>query len=164
MNPLPIPDLLEEVLIKKTNDMFGVEMTEFVSSDIKNSQTTDGFIRSLIDQAGLLGIGKEQVSAFLRAQNISNGKIVKDTGVFGPREFYLSAPNGVMREKLKNAADLLYYLRVTSLTFPGAPRVELDGIADAVERNIDKHFAPGTNMDMEYMKLIGVEPVEEDQE
>jgi len=164
MNPLPIPDLLEEVLIKKTNDMFGVEMTEFVSSDIKNSQTTDGFIRSIIDQAGLIGIGKEQVGAFFRAQNISNGKIVKDTGVFGPREFYLSAPNRVMREKLKNAADLLFYLRVTSLTFPGAPRAELDGIADALERSIDKHFAKNTNMDMEYMKLIGVEPVEEDQE
>ena len=163
MNPLPIPDLLEEVLIKKTNDMFGVEMTEFVSSDIKNSQTTDGFIRSLLDQAGLIGIGIEQADGFKRAMDIKNGKIVKDTGVFGPKEFYLSAPNGVMREKLKNAADLLYYLRVTSLTFPGAPRAELDGIADAVERNIDKYFTVG-KMDMEYMKLIGVEPVEEDQE
>lgn len=163
MNPLPIFDLLEEVLIKKTNDMFGVEMTEFVSSDIKNSQTTDGFIRSLLDQAGLIGIGKQQYDAYDRATNIKNGMIIKDTGVFGPKEFYLTAPNGIMREKLKNAADLLYYLRVTSLTFPGAPRAELDGIADALERSIDKFFTGG-KMDMEYMKLIGVEPVEEDQE
>jgi len=163
MNPLPIPDILEEVFIRQANDMLGTDMTEFISSDIRNSETTDGTILALIDQAGLLGIAVEQYDGVKRAIKIKNGKIVKPLGVFGSEVGYLTAPNEAMRKRLKFSADVLFHLRWIALTLPGAPRAELDGIADALERNIDQEFTQGTP-DIEYMQLIGEIPEEEDQE
>lgn len=163
MNPIPVPDLLEEYLVKKVNDTFGTDMTEFISRDIEDSGTTDSRILSVIKNAGLVGITVEQADAFERAMKLKNkGIYTKFSGDLGKDiDYYLSAPNDPIRERLKTGVDILFFLRLLSLTLPGGPRAELKNIADGVERNIDMRFL-SSNPDPYYYRILGVQgPIEE---
>lgn len=162
MNPLPRVGLAEDGLAILANETLGTNISEFSSSDIDRSQTTNGFIRALSDNLGMASIGKQQYDALTTAAAIyDEGLYKKDLGDFGTQTYYLTAQTPKMREALKQASIDLYRLRLMALTLPGTPRADLDKIADGIERSIDKYFS-STTPDPKYLLLLEGGPMTEE--
>ena len=162
MNPLPRVGLAEDGLAILANETLGTNISEFSSSDIDRSQTTNGFIRALSDNLGMVSIGKQQYDAVKTAAAIyDEGLYKKDLGDFGTQTYYLTAQTPKMREALKQASIDLYRLRLMALTLPGTPRADLDKIADGIERSIDKYFS-STTPDPQYLLLLEGGPMTEE--
>ena len=156
MQPLALPDILEDLMIRELNEGLGTDISEFISADLKKSQTTDGWVNIISKNAGYYGIAFESADAMRRAYQLSNGYLVKSGGDFPDKQGYVTAVNGPMREDLQRATQLLFKLRVLSIIAPG-PRADIDKYADILERNIDKFFL-SSKPDLEYIKLTGDDP------
>lgn len=156
LQPLPIFDILEDLLIRELNDGLGTDISEFISADLKKSGTTDGIINMISKNAGYYGIAIESIDGIRRASQLKDGYLIKPSGAYPDKRGYVTAYNEPMREDVQKATQLLYKLRVLALVAPG-PRADIDKYADILERNIDEYFL-SSKPDLEYIRLTGNDP------
>lgn len=157
MNPLPTPDVFEDILADGFNSMWGEDVaTEYISKDLEKANTLEGVIAFVAEKSGLASIGLEQANSLLRARNMAFDLEIRKYGgeVMPTVVEHLSAPTDAMREKLIGATQLLLITRWAALTLPAAPRADLDKFADKLERSIEKNFS-GSNRDEKMHEIKG---------
>lgn len=141
LNPLGNPNYAEGLATAAVNEVFDLDILEFVSSDFDRLGTGGGTLDVAISNAGVFGVGMQLYKNYVNAINLSKGYYIKDSGDNPQQKFYLDAPNNIMRKRLKVSTDILLALRTFSLALPKAPRAELDKIADILERSMYRNFA-----------------------
>lgn len=157
MNPLPVPDVFEDLLADGFNSMWGEDIaTEYISKDLEKANTLEGIIALVAEKSGLASIGLEQANALLRARNMAFDLEIKKYGgeVMPTVIEHLSAPTDPMREKLIGATQLLLITRWAALTLPAVPKADFDKFADKLERSIENNFS-GSSRDEKIHELKG---------
>ena len=124
----------------------------------------DNYLQLLAKKSGMASIAYEYGSRFLSSHNLrENGTFIINKGDFKNQEVYLTAPNDEMRQKIVNAVDFLYQLRIHSVMNPVAPRADLDKFADRLERTLEKHFTQ-SKPDGRLLRMMGKQgPLQENQ-
>lgn len=146
-NPFPIPQEGYDAAYIILNSMIGEDlMPEYLSRDVERAtQTIDDFLVSTLDNAGIVGVAKQQTENVQRAWTMfTNRSITKPlTGGTGqPQEKLLYAPNPAMDKILGQSINTLFAIRMMTLMGP-APRKDLNKLANKLERQIEKNFSVG---------------------
>jgi hypothetical protein len=158
LNPLPTTGFMNDMMAWSVNKIYGEDIArEFSSRGFNEPLDTDSGIDMFIKKAGILGIGLEVVERIRTSHQLrERGTVTTNKGDFKNVERYLSAPNDAMRQKLANAVDFLYQIRMHSIMNPIAPRADLDKYADKLERTIEKYFLQ-TKPDQNMQRIMGMQ-------
>ena len=120
----------------------------------------------ITSNAGMLSIGLDKYKDWTRAFSLSQqGKIFK----YNPMTPEGQIPVGVtgitpeIRNRLSQSADLLLYLRIGNVVLPGIPKVEINKLADRIERQLEYTFdAVMTNQDGNPLDDYNINNIPED--
>lgn len=148
INPIPRPTIADDamsMLFNASMEALGVpvEANEFLSYDLKGTNTSEGVISILSQNAGMASIGIQQYDNLKRAFTLQKqGKIFKYNPMTPSGEIpvAVSALSPEMREQLSTATDLLLYLRVGNIFIPGIPKADVNKFAGRLERQIETMF------------------------
>jgi hypothetical protein len=142
-NPVPIPDVADDIIASVFNGIWGEDVAqEFISKDFEKTGSGIGAINFLSQRAGVASVALEQAFALQRAYRMATTFEREKFMEAGPNIIeHISAPTEPMREKLVGATQLLLLTRVLSLSLPLAPRADLDRFSDKLERAIENEFS-----------------------
>ena len=164
LNPTPVMGFMNDMMAWSVNSIYGEDIArEFSSRGFDEPLDTDTGIDMILKKSGLLGIGLEITERIRTAHTLrKNGTVIVNKGDYKNTERYLTAPNDAMRQKLANAVDFLYQVRMHSIMNPIAPRADLDKYGDKLERTIEKYFLQ-TKPDQNMQRIMGMQgPLQEE--
>ena len=164
LNPTPVMGFMNDMMAWSVNSIYGEDIArEFSSRGFDEPLDTDTGIDMILKKSGLLGIGLEITERIRTAHTLrKNGTVIVNKGDYKNTERYLTAPNDAMRQKLANAVDFLYQVRIHSIMNPIAPRADLDKYGDKLERTIEKYFLQ-TKPDQNMQRIMGMQgPLQEE--
>jgi hypothetical protein len=164
LNPTPVMGFMNDMMAWSVNSIYGEDIArEFSSRGFDEPLDTDTGIDMILKKSGLLGIGLEITERIRTAHTLrKDGTVIVNKGDYKNTERYLTAPNDAMRQKLANAVDFLYQVRMHSIMNPIAPRADLDKYGDKLERTIEKYFLQ-TKPDQNMQRIMGMQgPLQEE--
>ena len=166
LNPVPTTGFMNDMMAWSVNRIYGEDIAREFSSRSLTSEAMDGdsYKELIIKKAGVYSIIAEYADRFLSSSNLrEKGTFIINKGDFKNQEVYLTAPNDEMRQKVVNAVDFLYQLRIHSVMNPVAPRADLDKFADRLERTLEKYFTQ-SKPDGRLLRMMGKQgPLQENQ-
>ena len=148
LNPIPRPAIADDMvnmMFNTTMEALGVpiEANEFLSGDLKGTNTSEGMISIMSQNAGMASIGVQQYDNWKRAKTLHDkGKVFKYNPMTPSGEIpvAVTALSQEMRDQLGTATDLLYYLRIGNVVIPGLPKADINKFCGRLERQIETVF------------------------
>lgn len=158
MVPLPRPSITDELFAYGMNIVaqelnVDVEAREFVSSDVKSSQTLDGFKAVVLDNLGMGTIALESADRLITAADLLfNAKKTKYNPMSAEKtiDVGITAPTEAQRQQLENATLILFVGTLYNGIGPG-PKGDFAKYLNRLERSIEEYYdAVGTIGGMPY--------------
>ena len=160
MNPAPTPGWANDAVFAGINKIVNEDIfMEFISADIKELQTQEGVVATIMENLGATSIALEQSDKLIKALHLYiNDMVLTYQGDFGTGTTYIGTVGGKFdnkkgtgdgkvnltdkQRKLNMANKLNLSLRLATIFIPG-PKSDFNKISNYVSRVMENQFRAG---------------------